>query len=99
MTGPVFVDTNVLLYSFDARHPEKRDRALGWLDYLWRTGEGRLSWQVLNEFYVNVTRRLQPGLSVEQARLEVEDLATWNPLPIDREVVLGAHRTQQRFGF
>ena len=30
-----FVDTNVLLYSMDSPHPEKRDRACLWLVVLW----------------------------------------------------------------
>jgi predicted nucleic acid-binding protein len=83
MTGPVFVDTNVLIYCFDARYPAKRKDCLAWLNYLWRSGQGRLPWQMLNEFYVNVTRRLDPGLTPEQARIEIEDLSAWNPLAID----------------
>jgi hypothetical protein len=35
MTARVFVDTNVLVYQFDARVPEKQLRSQAWLDHLW----------------------------------------------------------------
>jgi predicted nucleic acid-binding protein len=50
-----FVDTNVLLYAFSQDEPAKRERAQSLLDRLWQSGEGRLSIQVLQEFYVNAT--------------------------------------------
>jgi len=37
--GSCFVDTNLLLYSFDSREPVKREKAREWIDHLWRTGE------------------------------------------------------------
>jgi predicted nucleic acid-binding protein len=46
---PVFVDTNVLVYSRDSVDATKRARASEWMRYLWETGEGRLSIQVLQE--------------------------------------------------
>jgi predicted nucleic acid-binding protein len=73
-----FVDTNVLLYSVDARDPTKRARARQWMDALWNTDSGRLSWQVLNEFYWNAVGKLKtPAL---RARENVETLALWQPV-------------------
>ncbi|MEK7403509.1 MAG: hypothetical protein AAB225_00230 [Acidobacteriota bacterium] len=54
-----FVDTNALLYAADPGDPTKRQAARLWLDALWEHGAGRLSWQVLHEFYVNAVRRLE----------------------------------------
>jgi predicted nucleic acid-binding protein len=85
MPDSVFVDTNVLLYSFDSRDRVKRDRARHWLDYLWRTGEGRLSWQVLHEFYTNAIRKL--GVSSPEARETVSVFSRWRPLGIDFALV------------
>ena len=62
----IFVDTNVLLYSFDARDPVKCAQTRNWLEYLWRTGAGRLSWQVLHEFYANAFRKM--AVPAPQAR-------------------------------
>ena len=47
MTERVFVDTNVLVYSFDQQEPEKQIRAREWLDRLWTNRVGQLSFQVL----------------------------------------------------
>ena len=63
MIGPVFVDTNVLVYARDASEPGKQARAMLWLEHLWRERTGRLSVQVLQEFYHTVTGRLGMVLS------------------------------------
>lgn len=87
----VFVDTNVLVYARDPDHAEKQEQALAWMGHLWASGEGRISAQVLNEYYVTVTRRLTPGLSHDEARADIEDLLAWDPQPVD------AHLIQQAF--
>jgi predicted nucleic acid-binding protein len=73
-----FVDTNVLLYSVDATDAAKHVRACQWMDALWNADSGRLSWQVLNEFYWNAVGKLKtPAL---RARENVETLALWRPV-------------------
>ena len=80
-----FVDTNVLLYSFDARDEGKRVMANKWIDHLWRTGGGRLSWQVLHEFYANALRKT--GVGSPEARQAVEVFSRWQPGGMNAEVV------------
>ncbi len=94
MTGPVFVDTNVLVYARDLAEPAKQARAEAWMRRLWREDAGRVSWQVLNEFYVTATCKLSSCLSREEARADVQDLAAWHPLPVDGSVVHAAWRLQ-----
>ena len=48
-----FADTNSLLYAVDPREAHKHRRANEWVHVLWYEGSGRLSYQVLHEFYVN----------------------------------------------
>src|SRR5206468_1853768 len=60
MAGDVFTDTNVLVYSRDTAEPEKQRKARAWMTHLWTTRQGRLSYQVLQEFYVTVTEKLEP---------------------------------------
>jgi predicted nucleic acid-binding protein len=73
-----FVDTNVLLYSVDATDAAKHARARQWMDALWNTDSGRLSWQVLNEFYWNAVGKLKtPAVRVRE---NVEALALWQPV-------------------
>lgn len=87
MTAPVFVDTNVLLYARDASEPAKQRLAASWLEYLWRGRLGRTSVQVLSEYYVNVTRKLDPGLPAAEAWDDVTALMVWNPRAVDRSLL------------
>ena len=96
MTDRVFVDTNVLVYSRDASEPPKQKQAMAWMARLWSEKTGRLSFQVLNEFYVTVTNKLQPGMDPHSAREDVRFLLAWRPLPVDARVVEGAWRIQDR---
>ena len=89
MTAPLFADTNLLVYSRDARDAARQERAAEWLDFLWDTRRGRLSRQVLQEYYVTVTRKLQPGLTVAEARADVRALFHWLA-PIDPGVLVEA---------
>lgn len=77
MIAPVFVDTNVLVYSRDTRDKQKHQRSREWLEFLWNAKRGRLSRQVLHEYFVTVTRKLKPGLPVEDARSDVRALFYW----------------------
>lgn len=98
MTGRLFVDTNLLVYQFDTREPEKQVRARAWMERLWSARAGLVSFQVLQEFYATVTRKLDPGLPVEEARKVVRALWAWQPVGIDERVFLAAWTVQERFG-
>lgn len=83
-----FVDTNVFVYAVDADEPEKRATAIALLDEL--KGRIAVSAQVLNEYYVTVTRKLARPQSSEQAELSVRSLAKLPVVDLDRELVLAA---------
>jgi len=89
MSALVFVDTNVLVYSRDTRNASKQQRAHEWMEFLWDTKRGRLSPQVLHEYYETVTRKLKPGLTSEEARADVRALFHWL-VPIEAPLVLEA---------
>ena len=80
-----FVDTNLLLYSIDADQPAKQLRASAWLEFLWPQRVVGISWQVLNEFYWNATRKLD--LPAASAQSNVRLFAQWNPLGPDMTLV------------
>ncbi len=77
MNGKTFVDTNVLIYAHDVDAGRKHDTARKLLLELWSEREGVLSTQVLQEFYVNATRKIARPLSRESARLVVSSYAVW----------------------
>jgi predicted nucleic acid-binding protein len=95
MTALVFVDTNVLIYAVDLADPRKQLAAQHWLDELWKNKLGRLSFQVLQEFYVKVG---QKGLStVDDARAEIRDLLIWKPVPVTAGLLERSWKIQDRY--
>ena len=85
-----FFDTNVLVYLFDEDEPEKKARAQE--VYGREAGAGRmvLSTQVLQEFYVNVTRKLSPPLPSEVAKERVRDFSRLTLVRIEAGMILSA---------
>lgn len=94
---PQFVDTNSLIYAHDLSAGPKHDRARELLQTLWRERSGCLSIQVLQEFYVNVTRKVAHPLSSEAAAQIIADLAVWQIHRPGVDDVLNAVRMQQRY--
>jgi predicted nucleic acid-binding protein len=77
MRGKTFVDTNVLIYAHDLDAAKKHAVARETLQALWSSRTGVLSPQVLQEFYVNVTRKIARPLTRRAARAVVEIYAVW----------------------
>lgn len=96
MTGKVFVDTNVLVYAHDLDAGPKRTVAAAILKELWSTRLGILSTQVLQEFYVNVTRKIPSPLSPAVAREIVRSYCAWPVQLLEPEMVLRASETEER---
>ncbi|HVF07508.1 MAG TPA: PIN domain-containing protein [Actinomycetota bacterium] len=94
---PVFVDTNVLVYARDSSEGTKHERANAWMRHLWETADARVSVQVLQEYYVTVTKKLRPGLSREAARADITDLAAWRPVESRHALLEGAWAIEDRF--
>lgn len=99
MNDRVFIDTNILLYARDVGQPAKQLIAHAWMTSLWRTRQGRLSFQVLQEFYVNATQKLKPGLPVLLARQDIRSLLAWRPVKNDSALIESAWMLADRYGF
>lgn len=97
MSDCVFVDTNVLLYHWDASEPLKQRRAIDWLRHLGDQKAGRVSFQVLAEFYVHATQKLRGPASRPAAQRYVRSFFAWNPVAIDADVLEAAWREQERY--
>jgi predicted nucleic acid-binding protein len=93
--GRAFVDTNVLLYAFDASEAVKQPIAGATLDQLWASHSGAISTQTLQEFYSAATRKLNPPLSRAEAR-EIIDLYTaWPVVLLEPALILAATRLEE----
>jgi predicted nucleic acid-binding protein len=83
-----FLDTNVLVYADDRDAGGKRDRARALLRDALVAGNGVVSTQVLQEFFVIATGKL--GVEAEVARRKVELLATMDVVRPDPAMILAA---------
>lgn len=88
MTGPFFVDTNVLVYADDARDPVKQASARALLRRLLGARNGKLSVQVLQEFFAAATSKL--GLDAALARRRIEIFSHLDVVRLDADDVLAA---------
>ena len=95
-TVPSFVDTNVLVYAEDRDAKAKHDVARDLIVELWDDRNGVLSVQVLQEFYVNVTRKLKKPLTNAKALEVVEEYLTWTIVENTGKLLTNAIELQQR---
>ena len=92
-----FVDTNVLIYAHDLSAGHKHTCARDLVRELWGSGQGCLSVQVLQEFYVNVTQKVAKPLAPEVAAQIIADLSVWQVHRPGVEDILDAIRLQGRY--
>lgn len=96
MTDPFFVDTNLLVYADDRADPEKQATARDLLRSALASGAGRLSTQVLLEFFAVATRKLD--LTAPEARHRVElysSLPVFRPSVVDLLAAIDLHHAHQ----
>lgn len=87
-----FFDTNVLVYLFDEDYPEKKAQAQALLEKETENGRILVSTQVLQEFYVTVTRKLELPLSPEKAEEVVSQFMVFPLVEINSSHILKAIR-------
>ena len=93
MADKILVDTNILLYAYDPGEPVKQSQAAAVLDRLATLRLGVLTPQVLAEFFVNATRKIEPPLTVKQAYDRIQNyLLSWEVLDLTGPIVLEAVR-------
>lgn len=90
MSDRLFVDTNVVVYLFDADAPDKRQRAREIFEAEGPEGRLVLSTQVIQEFYVSVTRKLEHPLPEDEAEAAAKELALLDVVEIEVPMVLRA---------
>jgi len=94
-----FFDTNVLVYLFDDDNPDKKQRAVELFSATVRDGAAVLSTQVLQEFYVTVTRKLACPLPLDTAYRALQNLSVLPLVSMDEQLILSAARMSQNASF
>jgi predicted nucleic acid-binding protein len=93
MSVPVFVDTNIFVYADDRANPAKRERAQDLISEVVRERSGRVSLQVLQEYFAAATRKLH--MEADAARRRIEIYARLDVVklePIDLLSAIDLHR-------
>ncbi len=77
MSGKIFLDTNILIYAHDIDAGNKHSVSRKIVKDLWENRTGVLSTQVLQEFYINVTRKISSPLPPLAAREIIRSYLCW----------------------
>jgi len=99
MRGKAFFDTNVLVYAFDNKEPKKGAIARELIRDFGIDGKLVLSTQVLQEFYVTVTKTGKSMLTPEEAEAIVNDLADFPLVQVNKNIILRAMKRHQSRAF
>jgi len=92
-----FFDTNIVVYADDDDSPAKQRRARDLVYEHWRKGSGVVSLQVLQEYFVTVTRKLK--LDARKARRKVELLSELDVVAPEVADILAAVDLHRLHGF
>lgn len=97
MSGKFFVDSNVLIYAHDASAGERHRKARDVVARLWEEGSGVISTQVLQEFYVNLIRKVSSPPPRDEIRQWIADYLHWEVIVNDGATILDAMDLQARY--
>ena len=92
MTENTFVDTNIFVYFRDSADESKQSIASECLTKIWENKTGCISTQVLNEYFVTVTKKIRFLMSASDAWSDIEELEKWNPVNLDFELLKAAYQ-------
>jgi predicted nucleic acid-binding protein len=91
-----FIDTNVLVYAYDADAGDKHSKAQALVRDCWESETGAISTQVLQEFYVTVTRKLPKTITKQDARVVMQTYEAWPVYcPSTADIIAASELEQQ----
>ena len=96
MNDRIFVDTNVLIYAHDQDAGKKYAVASKLVEELWGNHLGVVSTQVLQEFYVNITRKIPKPIPKAAAAVYVERYFVWPVVRISATTIRKAFEIETR---
>ena len=94
-----FIDTNIIIYAYDVTAGKKHDTARIIISDLWDSGLGVISTQVLQEFFVNVVRKIPKPIDKQQATEIVRDFLKWHVVVNTGDSIIDAIDIGLRFGY
>ena len=97
MSAKAFVDTNILVYAYDADAGSKHQLARALADGLFNSGAGVVSTQVLQEFVFSMRRKTRRPLGIQETVRLVGDLLGWDLIVNDGESILRALAIEDQY--
>ena len=94
-----FIDTNIIIYAYDVTAGKKHETARIIISDLWDSGLGVISTQVLQEFFVNVVRKIPKPIDKQQAKEIVRDFLKWHVVVNTGDSIIDAIDLCLRFGY
>ena len=98
MSDRTFVDTNILVYAHDLSAGDRHTKASAIIESLWEAETGVISTQVLQEFYVTVTRKIKNPLKPNEAREIIRNYIAWPVQANDPEMTIRASEIEEKNG-
>lgn len=95
----VFLDTNIIVYAYDNSDVQKKAQAVDIMETLWESGHGIISIQVLQEFFVNVTKKIPHPLDMKAAKVIIKDLLKWTVVVNNGDSILEAIEICQKYKY
>ena len=78
MNDKYFIDTNIFVYCFDDREPDKKTKALNLIADALQTGNGVISTQVVQEFLNVAIRKFSVPMKTDDTKIYLQKVL--NPL-------------------
>ena len=97
MKDSIFVDTNILVYAHDLEAGNKHEVAAKTISQLWERKNGVLSTQVLQEFYVTLTRKMFRPLKKVTARRVLQSYFSWQVVINDPQIIMQASEIEEAY--
>ncbi|MEW6410736.1 MAG: PIN domain-containing protein [Nitrospirota bacterium] len=86
----VFLDTNIIIYAYDVSAGKKHEIAKKIVMDLWDSRLGVISTQVLQEFFVTITKKIPKPIEIKLAKEIMRDLLKWDVVVNDGGSILEA---------
>ena len=95
MTDKIFVDTNILVYAHDKGAGQKYQMASNRILQLWESNTGVISTQVLQEFYITLTKKIPQPLDRLTVRRIIKSYLSWDIIDNNADTLLHASEIEE----
>ncbi|MBT3877587.1 MAG: PIN domain-containing protein [Candidatus Scalindua sp.] len=96
MNDKYFIDSNIIVYAHDIANQHKQEVAKRLIFEGLKSETGVISTQVLSEFFVTVTKKIEKPLPIDIAQREIQLLGNLTVIEIEYEMVLQAIETHRQ---